>query len=169
MSEADQSSSRSRPAPAGRSVDLDETTIYELRRWRIRLQREGLPQGEHDWIFRNPAGRPINPDSLSQLFDRIVRARELPRISIHGLRHTHASLLVAARTPIKVVSERLGHAHPGFTMATHQHLIPGMSAAAAQQFRRLGGRGRPVDVYRPERRESAGHRVDRPTAGRRRR
>ena len=34
----------------------------------------------------------------------------------------------------QVVSERLGHAHPGFTMATYQHLIPGMSSAAAQQF-----------------------------------
>jgi integrase len=80
---------------------------------------------------------PSNPDSLSQLFDRIVRSSPLPRISIHGLRHTHASLLVAAGTPIKVVSERLGHAHPGFTMATYQHLLPGMSAAAAQQFAEL--------------------------------
>jgi integrase len=120
-----------------RSVDLDETTIGELRRWRIRLQREQLPQGDHDWMFLNPAGRPINPDSLSQLFDRIVRSSPLPRISIHGLRHTHASLLVAAGTPIKVVSERLGHAHPGFTMHTYRHLLPGMSAAAAEQFATL--------------------------------
>ena len=48
--------------------------------------------------------------------------------------HTHASLLVGAGTPIKVVSERLGHAHPGFTMATYQHLVPGMSADAAARF-----------------------------------
>ena len=38
------------------------------------------------------------------------------------------------RHPIKVVSERLGHAHPAFTMHTYQHLLPGMSAAAAEQF-----------------------------------
>jgi integrase len=43
-------------------------------------------------------------------------------------------LLVAAGVPIKVVSERLGHAHPGFTMHTYQHLLPGMGAAAATQF-----------------------------------
>jgi hypothetical protein len=36
-----------------------------------------------------------------------------------------------------VVSERLGHAHPGFTMATYQHLLPGTSAASAQQFAEL--------------------------------
>lgn len=69
----------------------------------------------------------------------------LPRIrfatsrdrSHHDLRHTHASLLVAAGVPIKVVSERLGHAHPAFTMHAYQHLLPGMSAAAAEQFAAL--------------------------------
>jgi hypothetical protein len=48
--------------------------------------------------------------------------------------HTHASLLVASGTPIKVVTERLGHAHPVFTMHTYQHLLPGMSAEAADRF-----------------------------------
>ena len=42
-----------------------------------------------------------------------------------------------AGVPIKVVSERLGHAHPAFTMHTYQHLLPGMSAAAAEQFAAL--------------------------------
>ena len=69
--------------------------------------------------------------------DRIVRRTTLSRIRFHDLRHTHASLLVAAGVPIKVVSERLGHAHPAFT--TYQHLLPGMSAAAAEQFAALVG------------------------------
>lgn len=55
-------------------------------------------------------------------------------IRFHDLRHTHASLLAASSTPIKVVSERLGHAHPGFTMATYQHVMPGMGASAAHTF-----------------------------------
>ncbi len=47
-------------------------------------------------------------------------------------------------TPIKVVSERLGHAHPGFTMATYQHLLPGMGATAAHHFAALlAGAGAP--------------------------
>ena len=73
-------------------------------------------------------------ESISQLFDRHLARTGLPRVRFHDLRHTHASLLVAAGTPIKVVSERLGHAHPGFTMATYQHLVPGMSADAAARF-----------------------------------
>jgi Phage integrase family len=72
-----------------------------------------------------------------QLFDRKALSSGLPKIRLHDLRHTHASLLVAAGEPIKVVSERLGHAHPGFTMATYQHLLPGMGAAAATNFAAL--------------------------------
>lgn len=44
--------------------------------------------------------------------------------------------------PIKVVSERLGHAHPGFTMHTYQHLLPGMGQAAAARFAELITTGR---------------------------
>lgn len=76
---------------------------------------------------------------MSQLFDRLLRSTTLTRIRFHDLRHTHATLLIAAGVPIKVVSERLGHAHPAFTMHTYQHVLPGMSAAAAEQFAVLVG------------------------------
>ena len=88
-------------------------------------------------MFCNRSGRFLNPESVSQLFDRIVQRSDLPRIRFHDLRHTHASLLVANGVPIKVVTERLGHAHPGFTMHTYQHVLPGMSAHAADQFASL--------------------------------
>jgi integrase len=88
-------------------------------------------------MFCNTAGRFLNPESISQLFDRIVQRSGLPRARFHDLRHTHASLLVADGTAIKVVSERLGHAHPAFTMHTYQHLLPGMSGAAAERFATL--------------------------------
>ena len=117
-----------------RTVELDQATIDLLRRWRRRLQHDGLPNGIDDWMFCNPTGRYLNPQSLTQLFDRIVRSGDIPRIRFHDLRHTHASLLVASGESIKVVSERLGHAHPAFTIHTYQHLLPGMSAAAADRF-----------------------------------
>lgn len=85
-------------------------------------------------MFCNAKGRSLNPESISQLFDRLVARSPLPRIRYHDLRHTHASLLVASGIPIKVVTERLGHAHPGFTMHTYQHLLPGMGAQAAAHF-----------------------------------
>ncbi|HEV2068878.1 MAG TPA: tyrosine-type recombinase/integrase [Acidimicrobiales bacterium] len=53
---------------------------------------------------------------------------------MHDLRHTHATLLLKAGVPIKEVRERLGHSTPGFTMATHQHVLPGMQPEAARVF-----------------------------------
>ena len=121
-----------------RCIDLDDATMDVLARWRRHLRREGLAHGADDWMFLNTAGRFINPESLSQLFDRLQRTMpDLTRIRFHDLRHTHASLLIMDGVPVKVVSERLGHANVAFTIHTYQHLLPGMSAAAAQQFAAL--------------------------------
>jgi integrase len=141
---------RSRQVVAGRStefapktqtsrrcVDLDATTEARLHAWRQRQLDDGLPAGADDPMFTNKTGQPLNAESISQLFDRSVARSSPPRIRLHDLRHTHATLLVAAGVPIKVVSERLGRAHPGFTMATYQHVLPGMSADAAYRFAEL--------------------------------
>ncbi|MGH9215228.1 MAG: tyrosine-type recombinase/integrase [Acidimicrobiales bacterium] len=61
----------------------------------------------------------------------------LPRIRFHEVRHTHASLLLKAGVPVKVVSERLGHATPGFTLDVYGWVLPGMQAEAAAVFSRL--------------------------------
>ena len=121
-----------------RCIDIDDKTMRVLKQWRRKLYRDGLSHGADDWMFLNASGRFLNPESITQLFGRIVkRTSALPLIRFHDLRHTHASLLIMAGVPIKVVSERLGHSHPAFTMHTYQHLLPGMSAAAAEQFAAL--------------------------------
>ena len=56
--------------------------------------------------------------------------------------------------PVKVVSERLGHAHPGFTMATYQYLLPGMGAAAATHFQDMLATTRDRHDDRPVRRRA---------------
>jgi integrase len=56
---------------------------------------------------------------------------------LHDHRHTHGSLLIKEGVPVKVVSERLGHANVAFTIQTYQHLIPGMQAEAARVSQRL--------------------------------
>lgn len=85
-------------------------------------------------MFARPDGRPIHPDYFSQCWDRLVVASPLPRIRLHDLRHTHASILLKAGVPVKVVSERLGHSSPAFTMTVYQHVLPGMQADAAAAF-----------------------------------
>ena len=61
-----------------RCIDLDPATITELDRWRRRLRLDDLPHGPDDWMFCNRRGRFLNPESLSQLFDRIVDAASCP-------------------------------------------------------------------------------------------
>ena len=55
----------------------------------------------------------------------------------HDLRHTHATLLMDAGVPPKVIAERLGHSRASFTEDTYQHVLPGMQADAAQIFAHL--------------------------------
>ena len=167
-SPGDPSSSTSRPAPAGAAststpppspsstggaAGYGSTVSHTARRLDVLQPHGTVPQ----------------PRSLSQLFDRVVQRSDLPRIRFHDLRHTHASLLVANGVPIKVVTERLGHAHPGFTMHTYQHLLPGMSAAAAEQFATLvaAATGRRLPAQRRRSTRSAAIALDR--AGRHRR
>jgi integrase len=121
-----------------RSIDLDDRTVAVLRVWRdIRSAEAGRPMGHEDRVVAHRDGAPIHPDTFSQTFNRLVARTEVPRLRLHDLRHTHASLMLKERVPIKVVSERLGHATPGFTMATYQHVLPGMQADAAKIFANL--------------------------------
>lgn len=109
-----------------------------LARWKGSLHDElGHPVLDGDYLFPSPTGTAMHPDLFSGAFNRLVAKLDLPRLRLHDLRHTHATLLLKAGVPIKVVSERLGHATPGFTMATYQHVLPGMQAEAARTFAAL--------------------------------
>src|SRR6185436_14365676 len=89
------------------------------------------------------------PDACKKL----VARSGLPRIRLHDLRHTHATLLLKAGVPIEVVSERLGHATPAFTMATYQHVLPDATRSRPHFRRNLGTvyRFHPVERRHPRR------------------
>ena len=130
--------SRGKTRNSKRWVDLDPATVRVLSDWRDRLEVElGRRLSEDDYVFCAPSGGPTHPDRFSQIFNRLVARAGVPRRRLHDLRHTHATLLLKAGVPVKVVSERLGHATPGFTMATYQHVLPGMQAEAARTFASL--------------------------------
>lgn len=122
-----------------RRIDLDATTVGVLAAWRAWQQTEQRAAGidTAGWMFTDGRGEPIHPHAISQTFERIARRAQVPAIRLHDLRHTHGTLLIAAGVPVKVVSERLGHATPTFTIETYQHVLPGMQAEAARTFERL--------------------------------
>lgn len=97
-----------------RCVTLPESTIgmlIQYKQWqddeKFRLGNEWIEQG---WVFSTEKGLLIHPSTLSHWFKRFLEDNELPQMPFHGLRHTSASLLLAAGAPIKNVSTRLGHA-----------------------------------------------------------
>lgn len=135
--------SRGKTRNSRRRIDLDPTTVEVLRAWRAwqHAERAALGLPVPCWVFSDRDGRPIHPHALSQAFERLVARADVPTIRLHDLRHTHATLLIKAGVPVKVVSERLGHASPGFTIDTYQHVLPGMQADAARIFEGLVGPG----------------------------
>ena len=121
-----------------RVIDLDAPTVAVLDAWHRQRTRESATELiPDDSVFASPDGRPVHPHLLSQAFDRLVGRACVPRIRLHDLRHTHATLMLKAGVPIKVVSERLAHSTPAFTMTTYQHVLPGMQRDAAALFGRL--------------------------------
>ncbi len=75
-------------------------------------------------------GQPWHPDRITKRFEQALQAAGLPRIRLHDLRHTHATLALQAGIHPKVVSERLGHAQVSMTLDTY-HAIPALQESAA--------------------------------------
>jgi integrase len=136
-----------------RTIDLDPGTVDVMTVWRIQTseERSGCDPDDDDLVFTKAGGELIHPDSFSQSFDRKVANLPVPPISLHDLRHTHATLLLKAGVPVKVVSERLGHASAAFTMTVYQHVLPGMQSEAAELFAQLiADRRHAVPADRPQ-------------------
>lgn len=131
--------SRGKTRSARRRIDLDPTTMAVLAAWKSWQATERAAAGlePSQWMFTDIHGDAIHPQAMSQTFDRIVRRTPVPRIRFHDLRHTHATLLIAAGVPAKVVAERLGHSRASFTIDSYQHVLPGMQADAAAIFAEL--------------------------------
>jgi integrase len=118
-----------------RTVALDAATVAALRAHRARQLEERLQLGaEYDdqgLVFCTVFGTPIHPKTLSWYFDQAVKRAELPRIRLHDLRHSHATLALKAGVHPRVVQERLGHANVGVTLDTYSHVSMPMQAEAA--------------------------------------
>lgn len=120
-----------------RAIDLDQRTVAVLGEWQHHQLAELGTVAADGTVFTRPDGQPVHPHAMSQTVARLQRAAGVPAIRLHDLRHTHATLMLKHGIPLKVVSERLGHSTPAFTMAVYQHVLPGMQRDAANIFARL--------------------------------
>ena len=127
-----------------RVIELDAASVAVLRSWKARQAEEHLLIGagyqDNDLIFCRPDGTPYHPEAFSKTFDRRLRQprySELPVIRLHDLRHTWATLALAAGVDVAIVSKRLGHGSALTTWQTYQHVVQGMQTDAAEKVAAL--------------------------------
>ena len=127
--------SEPKTARGRRVIALDAETVEALKQQAARQLAEQEPWGDawtdSSYVFTKEDGEPLHPQTVSRSFERALGEAKLPRIRLHDLRHTHATLALAAGIHPKVVSERLGHATVSITLDTYSHAIPAMQEEAA--------------------------------------
>jgi len=121
------------------SLFAESVAALKARRTRQLATRMCAPEWEdNDLVFATLTGKPLHPDNVDRNIRAIQRkankaatgegetgkAKVLPDFSVHDLRHTHASHLLAEGWNVPKVSRRLGHANPGITMRIYAHALP---------------------------------------------
>lgn len=138
-----------------RRVNVPESVLARLEAHRkqqdeFRRQFGRAYQANLDLIFANPDGTPLKPDSVSASVSLLCRRLGLPRgVSLHSLRHSHGSVLLADGVDLATISERLGHSSVRVTADVYSHALRGRDRDAAQRwddFMRRSGAGRESDA-----------------------
>ncbi|HVC81490.1 MAG TPA: site-specific integrase, partial [Chloroflexota bacterium] len=127
-------------AAGRRTIALPRDCVEALREHQGRRPRRPVAldpaHRDTDPVFASAVGTSIEPRNASARFDALVARSGVQRISFHGMRHTHATLLLLSGINVKIVSERLGHASIAITLDTYAHLLPGMQESAAEAMQK---------------------------------
>ena len=126
-----------------RVVAIDDQTVEVLRQQRersedLRTRLDAEPISGDDFVFTRPNLEHLHPDGLSNQFTRILSRisseHEIPLITFHGLRHTHATHCLEAGVNPKAVADRLGHSSVATTLDLYSHITAATSAAVADHI-----------------------------------
>jgi integrase len=125
--------------PASALAALEE---HRKRQNEFRQQFGSAYRADLDLIFANPDGTPLRPNSVSSVVSLLFRRLGLPKgASLHSLRHSHGSHLLADGVPLPVVSERLGHSSVRTTAEVYAHALRGQDDEAARRWDEFQRRG----------------------------
>jgi len=117
---------------ARRNVSISPWLVAELRAHRVRQQERRLSLGQgkatpDDLVFARWDGKTRSPHWLTQKFAALKFD-----CTLHGLRHTHVSQLIAAGLDVLTISRRIGHAKPAITLDRYGHMFKNTDARAAE-------------------------------------
>lgn len=153
--------SDNKTAGSRRTIKLWASVTQSIREHRTRQSAEREAAGEswvdHDFVFTNEVGGPVNRNNLTKRnFRRVLKAAGLPEIRLYDLRHTAATTALAAGVPVKVVSEMLGHASVAITLDIYSHVLPHMQDEAAQKMESLVFGAPPIPAEKSGKRHTIG-------------
>ncbi len=122
-----------------RTIKIDPDTASKLSEWKKIQQAFAELVGDKfynplDLIFTTVGGLPVDVDNFrNRVFNRMIETAGLPKtVTLHSLRHSHATLLLASGTvDAKTISRRLGHSSVAFTLKTYAHVLPEMDDNAS--------------------------------------
>jgi integrase len=122
-----------------RAITLPAFATDELRRLKREqaeeLLRLGVRQSGETLLCARADGEPLQPRSLTHEFTRLIgRAKGVPRVRFHDLRHSHATQLLIAGVHPKVAQERLGHSTITTTLDLYSHVSETMQEDAAARI-----------------------------------
>jgi len=112
----------------------------EALRWhrtRQEADREaaGSRYADHGFVFAGETGAPMSLRNMAaRQFLPLLKAAGLPKVQVYSLRHMHAIHLLSAGVPVKVVSERLGHASAMMTLNVYAHVLSGQQEDAVARL-----------------------------------
>lgn len=121
-----------------RFIKMPVQTMNLLRMWKKQCDMLRITNTEiwnnTGYVLIQDNGEPIHPQSVSRWFERFCERNDLPKISLHKLRHTSASILIGSGASITTVSQRLGHSQVSTTLDVYSHQIKQRDAAAAEDL-----------------------------------
>lgn len=111
------------------------TLLKEYRLWQVQQRfKAGKDWNETDRLFTQWNGLPIYPDTVTDWFAKFIKRSDLPYVTLHSLRHTNATIMIAEGTDVCVVSKRLGHANTATTLNIYAHAIQAKDTVAAESL-----------------------------------
>ena len=128
-------------ASGDRVVYVSKEMAKLLKAWKQqcaweRQQEQGEPLQEDDYLFRQPSGDPMVPTTFTFRFKKILKQNGLPEnLSVHSLRHTTASLLIAQGVDVRTVASVLGHSQASTTLDIYAHAFDAHKRAASEKLR----------------------------------
>lgn len=123
-----------------RTIGIDDESIHLLKKWRLEQSRLLMIKGINTFnsseqiVFTTRSNKLYSLDYLNGILNKIIRKHNLPKISVHGLRHTHATILFESNLAPKLIQERLGHSDIATTLNIYTHVSENSNHDSIQSF-----------------------------------